>query len=406
MPSLTRRRLLASGGALTAAAVGYGGVEAAVGPTPTVSFPAPDSGEWPTDRRGPARRAAAPEASPPESAPRTDWTVDTPPVRGAGVSVVVAEQTVVAGTGQGVTAHDVATGDRRWTAPVGGADLCFGGDSLYCSDGDAVVALGRERGDPRWRESVGAPVTALLAGESVVVVATERDLLALDTADGRRLWRRSGAGAVSASLSGADGSLYLARPGEVLRFDPRTGWDALGNDGPAAAGRASVDGGLLAPALTGDGRGVVGSWTVDGDPGVAAFGVDDLDERWRADGFPPGTVSTPAVTDGVGVAERWANEAEVGGLVGIDTADGSVLWSREDYPGGGSVTDPVVAGTLALAGRGEGDGVVLAVDAESGDVRWSVSLDDGVGDEAVYRVVPAGERVFAVTWSGRLVCLR
>jgi len=135
--------------------------------------------------------------------------------------------------------------------------------------------------------------------------------------------------------------------------------------------------------------------------------------------------NTRAVADGRapvdGVTERW--RAEVGGsayrepvvadgrvyhcftdLVAYDADDGDELWHHPDVE-----TTPVVWDGTAYAGA---EGRLLALDAETGDPKWELTLsdDESVGVPAMHAgqglYVPAGETVYkidpesnAIEWS-------
>lgn len=102
--------------------------------------------------------------------------------------------------------------------------------------------------------------------------------------------------------------------------------------------------------------------------------VGDLEPGWTY--TTRGAVSaTPAVVDGAAYFPDW------GGYVHkVDTATGSVIWSRSiaQYVGAGdtvvSRTSPVVAGDTVYIGTQTG-ARLLAIDTADGDLRWNVATD-------------------------------
>ena len=99
-----------------------------------------------------------------------------------------------------VSAYDVATGDRLWQVDLKpdeergssfGGGISFWNDRLYASTGYAqVLALDPADGRVIWRSSVGSPVRSAptVSDGRVFVVTVENELVVLAADDGRRLW--------------------------------------------------------------------------------------------------------------------------------------------------------------------------------------------------------------------------
>lgn len=90
--------------------------------------------------------------------------------------------------------------------------------------------------------------------------------------------------------------------------------------------------------------------------------------------------SAPVLTNGL-VALRTAVVREdrraIPRVDAFSTADGSLAWQHEDL---GHVRRVVGVGdaVIAVGGDGEDGGLVTALDAAAGDVRWQVALEDPV----------------------------
>jgi outer membrane protein assembly factor BamB len=95
--------------------------------------------------------------------------------------------------------------------------------------------------------------------------------------------------------------------------------------------------------------------------------------------------STPAVVDGT----AYVGSSDIHELRAVDVADGSVRWAAE--VGGWPWSSPAVADGVVYVGSlyrtDKEDGAVSfhAVDAETGEIRWSV----GTGPSLAY--APAGD---------------
>ena len=123
-----------------------------------------------------------------------------------------------------VGAYDAGTGDRLWQVdlkPEGERGTSFGGgiafwnDRLYASTGYAqVLALDPADGKIIWKSSVGAPVRSgpTVADGRIFVVTVENELVVLAADDGRRLWVHNGIPETASLL----GSASPAVEGEVV----------------------------------------------------------------------------------------------------------------------------------------------------------------------------------------------
>lgn len=131
--------------------------------------------------------------------------------------------------------------------------------------------------------------------------------------------------------------------------------------------------------------------------------VDDLAVNWTA--TTDGDVSaTPAVVDGAVYFPDWG-----GSFWKLNAATGEVLWSRSvpEYVGLADTfarTSPVVVGDTVYIGTQAG-GFLLAIDTETGELRWSTPMDSHpqavltsspvVHDGVVYQGVSSTEFLLA-----------
>jgi outer membrane protein assembly factor BamB len=123
-----------------------------------------------------------------------------------------------------VSAYDTATGDRLWQVDLKpedergtsfGGGVAFWNDRLFASTGYAqVLALDPADGKVIWRSSVGAPVRSAptVSDGRVFVVTVENELTVLAADDGRRLWVHNGIPETASLL----GSASPAVEGEVV----------------------------------------------------------------------------------------------------------------------------------------------------------------------------------------------
>jgi len=114
--------------------------------------------------------------------------------------------------------------------------------------------------------------------------------------------------------------------------------------------------------------------------------VDGVTERWRVE-VAGSAYREPVVVDGR-VYHRFTD------LSAYDAEDGTRLWHRPDVE-----TTPVVRDGIAYAGA---EGRLLALDAETGDAEWELTLSKGesVGVPAIHAgeglYVPVGEAVYKI----------
>jgi outer membrane protein assembly factor BamB len=288
-----------------------------------------------------------------------------------------------------------------WSASVGGATplsppaLTAGVVAAAGPDGGPedgrVDAFHAESGDRRWSKDVGRVTGVEAAGGAVYVgVKTGGDsgrVLAFDAKSGERHWNGSVDNLASA-MAAADGTLYAANGG-LAAIDPADGSVRWEFDDRGGATFTIV----VAPGeqLAADGRRVVYD-------GVVALAPVDGSVEWRADtGFS--TNAGPAL----GNETVYVGGDNGDGLVALDAASGDVRWTRTFGQSAGVVgvrpTDRSVLVATGTAGVGGEFGTVYELDSEDGIERREMRFD------APVRGTTTGGDWFVVrTSEGAVVC--
>lgn len=135
---------------------------------------------------------------------------------------------------------------------------------------------------------------------------------------------------------------------------------------------------------------------------VMAVRIEDGQELWRKNIADP--ESSPIVKDGVVYIGSGFNGKAV---VALNAENGEQLWRTETpYPITGAVT---LVDDTVIVGGGNGDfvfrdpnpaGIVMALDANNGDVKWSTDMPD-----AVLGAVAAGKFLIAPVAAGKVMAL-
>ena len=406
---------------------------------------APDGRQWYADLRAdcsaaavaadpPAVGNAAPPARPPGPAlpdePDVRWHYPIDGRRVAGGSVAMAGSFVVLALVPsstiadeplpgGVLALDARTGVQRWSAALDlpSATLVDQGRVIVAAAGPApagTVALDAATGDRRWRSAHGwLSGGALVASGAILryegdesgvlegLISLLQDLqgepnparlVALDPETGGRCWSADLAAVPPGStLAVAGGLVYGAgRGGDLAAMEATTGREIwhVPLTPPAGLGlRPTVAAGLLVVS------------TADG---LLALNAANGVERWRrADLGEIGPPAADTATAYVATGDR---------LLALDAASGDERWSTRiaglpslvdralDLAGGEGWTPPRQislsrAGTDLYVTAGDR---LLALDAMTGDERWSLTLPaDALGpatviDGAAYVVLVDG----------------
>jgi outer membrane protein assembly factor BamB len=303
---------------------------------------------------GPSRCVAGDDAlSTPIAA---TWTL--PLERGPGAAAVDDAGAVVTMPERGLLAVD-DRGTERWTVDVPGVGLdwpVIDGDLVIVPTSDekgaGCVAIGRARGEIRWRVDAGpgAGAVAAIDRDAVLCATAEGRIVAVDRV-GTTRWSTDVAAAVGGpvAISGRSvlavddvahrvGFVFRAGGGWMLGcLDLGTGRDAtcsreLGTGAPPSA--VVSDGAGRFVVGSGDGPGIVVEDAATGDRA-------SLTET--ADAFDPANI--PAVTGGVAIAVDRSGQ-----VTAVDIGDPRIVWRAE-------VGRPVLDARPAVGG-----GVVSIVD--------------------------------------------
>lgn len=280
-------------------------------------------------------------------------------------------------------ALDVHTGAVRWiydTQQDGPAQQ-FHGDMLFTDDlifvgtdtqtQGFVYAFERAIGLARWKYPAGRGVTSdiVAAGEHVLGVTLDDEMLCLDAGTGREVWKyKSKWDGEHRALVGCEPTtrgesvLFGGRDGSVYALDAADGrlrWRRSLGERPITS--LMVTGAFIVAA--------------GGDDALHLLRADsgEVERRLPLDHAPAG----PLVGAGerIVVFEGWAQES--GALVAVDPSLRQMLW-RAPAPASRKwiSAKPFVQGDRVLVGTGEGG--VYAVDVGTGSVRPVGSLTGDV----------------------------
>ncbi|MGH2561662.1 MAG: PQQ-binding-like beta-propeller repeat protein, partial [Thermomicrobiales bacterium] len=345
--------------------------------------------------------------------------------------------------------------------PAGGwvLSLAATDDTIYIGTNDnTLLALDLTSASERWRFDAGGTVWSTVPTAAALYVAsTDGHLYAVEPANGNELWRFQTGDELETAAAIGDGRIFVGGPrsGALVALDPNNGTEAwrlagspfttppvvaqrlvfLGGDDDNLYAIDAVSGAIQWRFPTAGGASYQGPAVVDGivyapadRVGLYAIDAQSGEQLWLAE-IPGEHLSSPAVVDGVVyVAGDYA-----GPLIALDAATGERLWSAPDNQARPAVadgavytkwaevvyahdattgeqrwraqptrssfsTDTIVAGDLVYAG--DQDGIVVALDAASGDVRWTVAAGTWIEE------IAAGEGIlYAITNEGALIAL-
>ncbi len=273
-------------------------------------------------------------------------------------------------------AETVPIAKPAWTFDAGApcwAGVTWRDDTVFagCEDGQ-LHAIDARTARERWSFRASAPVRtrATLGGNTLYFQADDGFLYAVDAATGTQRWRsrvvekpierlpfdnpKSRFDRFASDVVAADGRLYLGtHDGKVLALataDGRRLWEF-----------ATGDSVLGAPAVAG-GRVYAGSF----DKYVYALDAATGQLIWKRDTLGS-VVSTPAVDDGRLIIGNRAYD-----LLGLDVRDGSVAWKRYVWFSWVESSATVREG-VAYVGSSDA-AIVLALDAKTGRPIWKTDV--------------------------------
>ena len=346
-----------------------------------------------------ATKPAALEQVTPAIAGRVVWEARLDSVHFPLSIAAVGEQFVVAGSDGVVTALLASNGKPQWRAELGqklsagvGSDGRFA--AVVTRNSELVVL---DAGKTVWRKTLSTPVIAapLVAGERVFVLTVDRQVLAFDALDGRKLWemRRPG-DALTLAQAGVIGvykdTLIVGQGPRLTGVDPLKGtvrWEASVAN-PRGTNEVERLADLVGPMLrSGDllcaraFQSAVGC--VNADRGVALWS--------RNVGGVNGIGGDAKIVVGGDASDR---------LTAWNAANGEVNWTAEQFQNR-RLSAPLVQGATVLVGDFEG--YVHFLNRETGKTQLRLSTD---GSAIAAAPVALGTTVLVATRKGGLFALR
>lgn len=255
-------------------------------------------------------------------------------------------------TGQMIGPGPVAPPTQLWTLQLDGGLQntmpALGEGRLFVADGRGNIGVhDLTTGAAGWGRSLALPATSPAVADGILVIGAGDGLYGIDETSGAIRWSIASEREVSSAPAVVAGVAYAGFPeGTVVAVDVRTG---------------------------------------------AVL--------WRA---PVGGSISRAVAVATGIV--YAGD-DTGQLHALDAADGRVMWSKDI--GAGALSTPAVSDGMVVAGTGLGDGQakhqVVALDAQTGDPRWTFPAPQG-GELVIGGA--RGDVVYAVGLDGWVYAVR
>ena len=237
------------------------------------------------------------------------------------------------------------TGDRLIASPL------VDGDTIYLPSADYHLYALDMKGNLKWKFKTGNALWAQPAtsADHVYFTSMDHSLYALDKSSGNKVWSTElGAASVGTPVLGENGRLYIGTLNkEMLAIDAATGrilWRTP-TEGAVWSGPAMKSDAIYFGDLTGK---------------FYALNPENGAILWTAQPDGP-IVGTPVITE---TALVFGTES--GSLVALDFS-GSQVWKREI--GGKLYTTPLQAGSRYLAAVTQGDKLLAFLD-ENGNQVW------------------------------------
>jgi outer membrane protein assembly factor BamB len=286
-----------------------------------------------------------------------------------------------------VSAHDRGTGSIRWSVD----DVAFssaesaglvGHPTVVLAigrAGDSIVGLDAATGSTQWSYDAAAAggLQLLAAGDEVVLVGSQREMVGLDRATGNERWRSAIGMSDTSSVVVGRGSVALLDDLAFVPFGP----DLIALD--LATGLERWRTGALDHPDAEFGVVVGGRPSASSPSVVQTLDAATGEDRWSASGEPSYGALWALGEDVVVVVDG-------GEIVGRSLVDGSESWrtSRSDLPGEPQMIDGTVLVLLW-------EGLLGAADATTGSLLWS--LDRPLGSDLMNSVdIDAGDVFVAV----------
>ncbi len=282
---------------------------------------------------------------------------------------VVGDALIVGSCAGSVYAFDRMTGKPIWRydtkadgspAQFHGEPLILGKRVVIPSDSEPkghLYSFDVASGDLLWKLPFdrGVAATPLLIDGRIVVVSAQGEVVAVEPTHGTVVWHEALAGAYALSPAYAAKRVFVAdNVDKVLALDAATG---------AAKWRTTVAARPNTALVVVGNTLVVG--TADGYLNWIALDSGKVKKRVRLDGMPYGTpiLASPLLF----VLTAGAK----GNLIALDAESGAVRWSRET-PKEWTTYRPLVTGSTVIVGSEEKD--LCAFNRDDGAPRWCRSV--------------------------------
>ena len=341
---------------------------------------------------------------------------------GTWASPTVANNTIYVGTSAGrFHAVHASDGTTAWVwKGANGIDAraVVAADTIYVVDTKTnLIALDRANGSLRWLTPlhdegiVGTPVpdnptfnhraaTPLLLDGVIYCGSSDGGLYAIAATTGAKLWRYNARAPVfsGVGLHGADTLMFGTMDGSVILLDRRTRQEIL---------RVRTGGGVVTTPLVAAGKLVVGSR----DYLLYGYDLDDGTPTWKFSYWFSWIESTPVLADGL----IYIGASDYSRVTALDPATGKARWAtpvRGMNWGSPLVTaDTLFTGTVAqnLSGTAIAHvGGIMALDRATGAVKWQLLAnlppENGFGGYPGSLAL-AGDKVIGAGLDGILIAL-
>lgn len=315
-----------------------------------------------------------------------------------------------------VSAFDAASGNRLWDATTRGKDdrstnvgggVAAAGGSVYAVTGRAeIVAFDAGTGAEQWRQSLPTPARSspTIADGHIYVTLIDDSVIALDLADGKKIWSHQAQQATTSVLGlpaplAANGMVVAGfSTGELRALRSATGTNAWGDNLSGIHGRLSISDFATIRAMPASSGGRLYA----GGLGRLFVALDIRTGRrlWER---------AISVGEMAWLAGDWLFVVTLDGVVAaMSASEGRVAWTQQLERWGDPEklrdailwTGPVLAGgRLYLAGS---NGKLAILDPISGKILAQPDLSG----PASLSPVSAGGALFIVTDDGTLTCYR
>ena len=304
---------------------------------------------------------------------------------------------VVASSDGSVRALAAADGRELWRGDVGAKlSAGIGSDGRFAAvvnrDNELVVL---DNGKVAWKKALPTPVVAapLVAGERVFTLTLDRQVLAFDAMDGRKIWE----------LKRPGEPLTLAKAGVLLAYKDTL----VVGQGPRLAGIDPVKGQLRWEASVATPRGtneverladLVGPAVRQGEvicarafqSSVGCVNAERGSSLWNR---------VVGGTNGIGADAQVVVAGDASDrLSAWKLANGDLAWSADQFQRR-KLSEPVVMAKQVLIGDFEGQ--VHLIDRDTGKTRWRLATDGS----PVVTIALQGETALIATKSGGLFAI-